>query len=153
MDALTPLRTPVSAHPPKAKPDARPMRLALGAGGLAALSALATAIVLPPRVVVQVPAGVPPAQALAPQQIDTPSASGTPTQVQRAIKYVQLAPGQTAPPGATVIPATAPTPITVVVNVPPAAQKQAAGKPAAGNPVAAPTPIVVKTTQSGKVVP
>jgi hypothetical protein len=153
MDASTPLRAPVLAHPAKAKPDARPMRLALGAGGIAALSALATAIVLPPRVVVQVPAAVPPAQALAPQQSDTAAASGTPLQVQRAIKYVQLLPGQTAPPGATVIPATAPTPITVVVNVPAAAGKPAAGKPAAGNPVAAPTPIVVKTTQSGKVVP
>jgi hypothetical protein len=80
-----------------------------------------------------------------------PQPSPTDVQVVRPIQYVQLSPGQTAPPGATVIPATAPTPITVVVTVP--APAQAAAKAPAAGKVAAPTPIVVKTTQSGKVVP
>jgi len=120
----------MNAHPPKAKPDARPMRIALGAGGLAAFSALLTAIVLPPKpAVVTVTTG-------SLQAVD-PAALGTPLQVQRPIQYIQLQPGQTAPPGATVIDATAPKPITVVTTVPAPAQK----------------PIYVKTTQSGKVVP
>ena len=67
-----------------------------------------------------------------------PLANPTAAQVQRPIQYVQLSPGQTAPPGATVIAASAPTPITLTVTVPaPAAQ----------------TPVVIKTTASGKVIP
>ncbi len=141
-----PLRSPVHAAGPKAKPDARPMRMALSAGGIAALSALAAAIVLPPRPAV-------PVSTVPEQSVPTlePQPSPTDLQVVRPIQYVQLSPGQTAPPGATVIPATAATPITVVVTVPaPAAPAQQA--PAAKK-VAAPTPIVIKTTQSGKVVP
>lgn len=128
---LTPLpvRSPINAHPPKAKPDPRPMRIALGAGGLAAFSALMTAIVLPPRptVVITTPDS---------QQAFDPAASATPLQVQRPVQYVQLQPGQTAPAGAKVIDAAAPKPVTVVTTVPAPAQK----------------PIYVKTTQSGKVV-
>lgn len=137
MDAPQPLRVPGADHTPKARPDARPMRLALGAGGLAAFSALAAAIVMPPRPVTQAPPVVPQ------KQTGTTSATGTPLQLQRPIRYVQLLPGETAPPGATVIPATAPTPITMIVTVPAPAQKQAP----------APQPITIKTTQSGKVVP
>lgn len=139
MDAPQPLRVLGAAHTPKARPDARPMRLALGAGGLAAFSALAAAIVMPPRPVTQAPAVVPQQQ----QQTGTTSATGTPLQLERPIRYVQLSPGETAPPGASVIPATAATPITMVVTVPAPAQKQAP----------APQPITIKTTQSGKVVP
>ncbi len=152
MDAPQPLRIagaarPVAAHPPKAKPDARPMRLALGAGGLAALSALAAAIVLPPRPATSTPV------AQIPQPTEgtvTAAPTGTPVQLQRPIRYVQLQPGETAPPGATVIPATAPTPITMIVTVPAPAQKQA-GAPAP--PPVAKQPVTVTTTQSGKVVP
>jgi hypothetical protein len=146
MAATQPMRASVHAAVPKAKPDARPMRMALSAGGIAALSALAAAIVLPPRPAV--PVIVTPEQST--PTVD-PQPSPTDVQIVRPIQYVQLSPGQTAPPGATVIPATAPTPITVVVTVP-APAKAAAKAPAAGK-VAAPTPIVVKTTQSGKVVP
>ena len=131
METPPPGRGPAPAHVVKARPDARPMRLALGAGAIATLSALATAIVLPPRPAIQT------IQQPALDPMGTPAT----VQLQRPIQYVQLLPGQTAPPGATVIPATAPPPITVVVNVPPPAQG------------AAPTPIIVKTTQSGKVVP
>ena len=97
-----PVRASNHAATPKAKPDARPMRMALGAGGIAAFSALAAAIVLPPQ-----PAQ--PAQVVVitqsqPQATD-PGPSATPLQVVRPIQYVQLLPGQTAPPGATVPPA------------------------------------------------
>jgi hypothetical protein len=102
------------------------MRMALGASGIAALSALVTAIVLPPK----------PAAALPVVPAYDASAPGSTIQVQRPVQYIQLAPGQTAPPGATVIDAAAPKPITIVTTVPAPAQK----------------PIVVKTSQSGKVV-
>jgi hypothetical protein len=136
MAAMQPVRPP--AHPPKSKPDARPMRMALGAGGIAALSALAAVIVLPPRSAAPVSA----TQNQQSQATD-PQASPTDIQLVRPIRYVQLSPGETAPPGATVIAASAPTPITVIVTVPaPAAPKAAAQ-----------TPTVIKTTQSGKVIP
>ena len=144
-----PVRASNHAATPKAKPDARPMRMALGAGGIAAFSALAAAIVLPPQ-----PAQ--PAQVVVitqsqPQATD-PGPSATPLQVVRPIQYVQLLPGQTAPPGATVIGASAPTPVTMVVTVPAPAPKAAPPAPPKVK-VAAPTPIVIKTTQSGKVIP
>lgn len=131
-----PARTPVPAltpkahasHAPKARPDARPMRLALSGGGIAVLSALAAAIVLPPR--------------QAAPAFDNQQAAGpvsTAMQVQRPVRYVQLSPGETAPPGATVIDAAAPTPQTVVVTITAAPQKAARG--------------VVRTSQSGKVGP
>ena len=141
-----PVRASNHAATPKAKPDARPMRMALGAGGIAAFSALAAAIVLPPQ-----PAQ--PAQVVVitqPQpQVTDPGPSATPLQVVRPIQYVQLLPGQTAPPGATVIGASAPTPVAMVVTVPAPAPKAAPPKVK----VAAPTPIIIKTTQSGKVIP
>ncbi|MFI5258892.1 MAG: hypothetical protein ACHQ01_04695 [Candidatus Limnocylindrales bacterium] len=139
MESQQPTRGQAPNHVAKAKPDARPMRLALGAGAIAALSALATAIILPPRPATQV---LTVQQPLSQPTVDPNATPGT-VQVQRPIQYVQLLPGQTAPPGATVIPATAPTPITVIVNVPAPAQKGGG----------APAPIIVKTTQSGKVVP
>lgn len=144
MESLVPSRNPTPIHAVKARPDARPMRFALSAGAIAAMSALATAIVLPPRPPVQASTIAQPQQPQAPQPTADPNATPAMLQVQRPIKYVQLLPGQTPPPGASVIPATAPTPITVVVTVPgPATQQKAA----------APAPIIVKTTQSGKVVP
>lgn len=144
------------------------MRLALGAGGLAAFSALATAIVLPPRPAVQAPVAILQQPTDAASPADAPT--GTPLGSSRPVRYVQLLPGQTAPPGASVIPATTPTSGTLVVTVPAPGNKQAAQNPPpkqvaqqpAPQPVAqatpapkppAPTPIIVKTTQSGKVVP
>ena len=98
----------------KAKPDPGPMRFALGAAGLAAFSALAAAIVMPPRPAVLQPAAV-----------------------QQPVQYIQLQPGQTAPPGAKVIDPAAPKPVTIVPTVPAPVQK----------------PVTIKTTQSGKVIP
>lgn len=124
-DSPTPLR-PVN-HAARSKPDAGPMRVVLGSAGLAILSAIASAIVAPPR----------PTVATQPQSAGQNPATGTPITVQQPIRYIQLLPGQTAPPGATVIDPAAPTPQVVVTTVPAPAQK----------------PIIVKTTQSGKVVP
>ena len=96
------------------RPDPTRLRVVLGAGGIATLSALITAIVVPPA----------------------PAAPTTFTQ-QRPIQYVQLAAGQSPPPGARVIDAKAPKPITIVTRVPAPAQQT----------------VVVRTTQSGKVIP
>jgi hypothetical protein len=107
------------------------MRIALGAGGVAAFSALLSAIVMPAQppvvtttVVVEQPAGP----------------TGTPITVQRPIRYVQLQPGQTAPPGAMVVDPSGPLPTAMVVTVP-------------APPAAAPKPIIIRTTQSGRVIP
>jgi hypothetical protein len=138
----SPSPTPrVSPHTPPArsKPDAKPMRIALGAGGIAAFSALAAAIVLPPR-----PAVLPTTPYLQQPVTNLP---GTVVATQAPILYLQLQPGQTAPPGAKVI-----------------SSSPAAAAPAAAAPVAAPAaarvaapvapkPIIVKTTQSGTVIP
>jgi len=117
--------TPTQAGPRPAspRPDPTHLRLVLGAGGIATLSALVTAIVVPPAPAVPVP-------------VATSVAPATVTQ-QRPVQYVQLAPGQSPPPGATVINAKAPKPITVVTTVPAPAQQT----------------VVVRTTQSGKVLP
>jgi hypothetical protein len=109
------------------------MRLALGAAGLAAFSALAAAIVLPPRPVVLPPAGA--GNAVAGNAVS--GQAGVSTAVQRPVQYVQLQPGQTAPPGARVIDPAAPKPVTIVTTVAAPPQK----------------PITIKTTQSGKVIP
>jgi hypothetical protein len=117
-----------NSHVVKSKPDPRPMRFALGAAGLAAFSALAAAIVMPPRPVVFQPA--------AGGQV-TSNATGAPAGVQQPVQYIQLQPGQTAPPGAKVIDPAAPKPVTIVTTVPAPAQQQ----------------VTIKTTQSGKVIP
>lgn len=106
MDIMPPARPSGHSQPAKSKPNPQPMRLAIGAGGIAALSALATAIVLPPR----------PATPVDAAQQDPPTSSQTdPTQADPAsvpsapIQYVLLSPGQSPPPGALVIQATAST--------------------------------------------
>jgi hypothetical protein len=149
------VRNPAQVHAPKAKPDARPMRMALGAGGLAAMSALATAIVMPPGPVAEIQ---PISQAQAPS-VDGQASStvdGQASPAERPIRYVQLAPGQTAPPGARVVDASASAAGTVVVGIPAPGGQTTAQQPAppaaTPKPVPAPTPIIIKTTQSGKPV-
>lgn len=114
-----------AARPSKVRPDPTPMRVAVGIGGLATLSGLVTAIFVVPAA-----APVTDAATLA------PPSPATVTQ-QRPVVYVQLQPGQTAPPGANVIDAKAPKPITIVTRVAAPAQKT----------------VIVHTTQSGTVVP
>ena len=116
--------TAAGGRPAAARPDPTRLRVALGAGGIATLSALITAIV------------VPPSSPTVPAPVATPGGSATVTR-QRPVRYVQLAPGQSPPPGATVIDAKAPKPITIVTRVPAPAQQT----------------VVVRTTQSGKVLP
>jgi hypothetical protein len=94
---------PVAARVVPARPDARPMRALIGLTGVAALSALATALAVPP-----------------------PASQNTTTVVQAQVepslpvthvtRYVQLKPGQTAPPNAPVKAAPAATPRVVVVT-------------------------------------
>ena len=111
----------------RARPDAASGRLALGVGGLAAASALVTAIVAPPTAAV--PAG--------PVAGAPPAAQPATVILQRPVQYIQLAPGQSPPPGARVIDAKAPKPITVVTTVPAPPQQT----------------VIVRTTQSGVVLP
>ena len=132
---------PARSDSRQSKPDARPMRFVYGAGAVAAMSVMAVGLVQPdfaatadqsnasdptgdPNAVAQVPGG---------------------TTVQHVTQYVHLQPGETAPPGAPVIAANAPTPRVVVThNV---ASGQAAA-PAAQPP--APRPA---TRQSGRPKP
>lgn len=126
-----PRPVPARSAAPKGKPSATAMRVVLGGGGLAVLSAIASAIVAPPQ-----PAVVAPAEVT--QSEMEPVATGTPIPVQRPVQYIQLQAGQTAPPGATVIDPAAPTPMTIVTTV--------------KAPAPARKPVVIKTTQSGKVI-
>jgi hypothetical protein len=121
---------PARPQPVKAKPDARPMRIALGAAGIAAFSAISAAIVMPPAPAVSAP--------MTYVQQPAPGGPGTVVAGQAPVLYVQLQPGQTAPPGAKVITSTPPP---------------AAAAPAAPAAPVAPKPIIVRTTQSGKVIP
>jgi hypothetical protein len=93
------------AHPASARsrPDPTGHRIALGFGGLAAASALATSFLAPTPAAAPVTAAV--------------TMDATPAVVPHVIRYVQLKPGQTAPPNATVSQAApAPTPRVVVVT-------------------------------------
>ena len=112
-----------TGRPPARRPNATPMRALIGAGGLAAVSAIGGAIVAQPQ------------PYTGPEIVaePTPIAPGTPVVAQRPVRYVQLEPGQTVPPGARVIQAGAPTPITVVTVVPAPPKRN----------------VVVTTTQSG----
>jgi hypothetical protein len=118
-----PGRVVVPVEAAGSRPDPTRARLLLGAGGLAALSALITAIAVPPAPVVSTLANTPTAPAMVSEQLP--------------VVYIQLTAGQSPPPGATVIDAKAPKPITIVTKVPAPAQRT----------------VVVRTTQSGKVVP
>ena len=119
---------PQAARPAAARPDPTRLRFALGAGGLATLSALVTAIVTPAPVAPAAPTGT-----------GTTTIAGTSATIAapRPVRYVQLAPGQSPPPGATVIDAKAPKPITIVTRV----------------PAPGPQTVVVRTNQSGKPLP
>lgn len=79
------------------------MRLVYGATGLAALTALTTAIVAPPSTASSSPAAA------------VSNAAATPA-IRQVTRYVTLQPGQTAPPQAVVTQLPAPSPRTVVVT-------------------------------------
>ncbi|MGZ9230283.1 MAG: hypothetical protein ACXW4H_03290 [Candidatus Limnocylindrales bacterium] len=82
------------------------MRLMAGFVGLASLSAIAAGL-LP---------GVVPASAGTTAGTTVAAADSTPAAVRHVTRYVQLKPGQTAPPQAPVVAAPKPTPRVVVVT-------------------------------------
>lgn len=93
-------------QPAKARPDPAPMRLAFGLTGLAAASAIVTALVAPSG-----------ADAVGGTSPTTLTAAIDPAPVVRhVVRYVQLQPGQVAPPQAVVRQAPTPQPRVVVVT-------------------------------------
>lgn len=102
-----------SASTPKARPDARPLRIAFGMGAVATASALITAFAAPG-------AGT----ATTTVQTTVTQPVGPAPSVTHIIQYVQLKPGQTAPPKAVVKQAPAPPPKVVVVTT----TRQSGGK-------------------------
>lgn len=125
------------------KPDPRPMRFVYGAGAVAAMSVMAVGLVQPDfAATADQPASNAPTtdpNAVAPAPADVA--------VRHVTEYIHLKPGQTAPPGATVIAADAPTPRVVVTHNQPAGggASQPAARPQAPAPAPAP-----RTRQSGK---
>ena len=94
------------ARPAKARPDPAPMRLAFGLTGLAAASAIVTALVAPSG-----------ADAVGGTSLTTVMvATDPPPVVRHIVRYVQLQPGQVAPPQAVVRQAPSPQPRVVVVT-------------------------------------
>lgn len=96
---------PLAAKKPR--PDPGPIRIALGLTGVATATALMTAFLGP--------AGGASADTVA-TPTDPPAAAVPAPKVRHVIKYVQLKPGQTAPPKAVVKQAPAPKPRVVVVT-------------------------------------
>lgn len=130
---------PVQAE--RAKPDARPMRVVYGAGAVAAVSVMTVGLIQPtwdssssdptspPDVA---PSGD---AAIADQPRNNGQSHSNASQpapdVRHVIRYVQLKPGQHAPPGARVITPGAPTPRIITVHSPPTTT---GGNPPAANP-------------------
>ena len=100
------------AATPKARPDPRPLRIAFGMGAVATASALITAFAAPG-------AGT----ATTTVQTTVTGAEAAAPSVRHIIQYVQLKPGQTAPPKAVVKQAPALPPKVVVVTT-----RQSGGK-------------------------
>ena len=102
----------------RVKPDPRPLRIAFGMAGLAATTALLTALASPP------PAGAAAGSAtdIAQTTVTLPAEPAQP--VKHVIQYVQLKPGQTAPPNATVKVVPTPKPRVVTITT-----KQSGAKP------------------------
>lgn len=79
----------------------------VGFVGLASMSAIAAGLL---------PGAVRPASA-GPVSVATAATDSSTSAVRHVTRYVQLKPGQTAPPQASVVPAAKPTPRVVVVTV------------------------------------
>ena len=116
------------------------MRIVYGAGAVAALSVMAVGLVQPDYAATadQTPGTDPTTEP------NVAQGQGN-IQIRHVTQYIQLKPGQTAPPGATVIAGNAPTPRVVVThNGPSGPVTQPAPQPPAPKPV---------THQSGKPRP
>jgi hypothetical protein len=119
------------------------MRLVYGAASVAALSVLTVGLSHPaPPAPVEVAFD---ANAQLPPATDPPAPAQT-LEVTHLINYVHLLPGQTAPPGATVIAPDAPAPKVVVTTVPAPTAKPVAKT----TTTTTTTKTTVKTRQSGK---
>jgi hypothetical protein len=95
---------------PRSKPDSGPLRLAIGMSGVALASAMATALLASAGTA----AGTAGGGGIAQTTVILPAQPTPP--VTHVVKYVQLNPGQTAPPQAVVKQAPAPTPRVVTVT-------------------------------------
>lgn len=156
------------------KPDPRPMRVVYGAGAVAVVSVMAVGLVQP-----DFSSGADQQATSDPQIADAnvgqdgtsngrsdQSGNGTTqpaAQVRHVIKYIHLKPGQTAPPGATVITRGQPTPRIVTANNPGPTQAPGRNNPPPVNnppPKTNPPPVhqpppptprpTTKTHQSGR---
>jgi len=153
------------------------MRLVYGAGAVAAVSVIAVGLVQPDFAATADQPAIDPGSAdTTLVEVGTSAAKGgkavraaAPTpevRVKHVVKYIHLKPGQTPPPGATVIDPGQPTPRIVVANRPTTNQSssrtnnQANSKPPAAKPPAAKPPVAqapkptpkppVRTRQSGR---
>ena len=125
------------------------MRVVYGATAMAAAGVIAVGLFQPATA----PTAADQANPLAPQGGSGPgaaaqSATSGDVVVRHVIQYVHLKPGQTAPPGATVITRNAPAPRVVVTHNAPAGQPSAPKQPAARQPAPPPAP-PVRTRTSG----
>jgi hypothetical protein len=117
---------PPNRPEPKKRPDPRPMRLAIGASAMAAVSVMSVGLV-------RFPATAPAADAVSDPGPTTVMAD---VKINHVIQYVHLKPGQKAPAGAKVITPNAPAPRVIVTR--------------ASAPVLAPQrQVIVRTRQSG----
>ncbi len=145
---VTRAQRPAAARP--GRPDPRPMRVVYGASAVAVAGVITAGLFQP----VTTPAAADPTTD--PLAAQSGIGSGVADQitpasdvvVKHVIKYVHLKPGQTAPPGATVITPNAPAPRVVVTHNAPANQPSAP-QPAARQPAPKPAPAPVKTRTSG----
>jgi hypothetical protein len=129
--ANMPVRIPSERKP---RPDPGPIRIAVGLTGMATATALITAFLSPAAGTTAGASGGATPITVASTTDPIVAAAAEPS-VRHVIRYVQLQPGQTAPPAAVVQQAPAPAPATAVV------------KPA---PTPKPRVVVVTTRQSGK---
>jgi hypothetical protein len=133
---------PARSQSKPSKPDPRPMRFVYGAGAVAAMSVMAVGLVQPDFAATADQPASPDGTA-----VDSNAVAQVPADVavRHVTQYIHLKPGQTAPPGATVITANAPTPRVVVTRSQPA--NPPAAQPAPRPQAPAPKPA---TRQSGK---
>lgn len=150
--AVSSIEAPATA--PRRKPDPNPMRLMLGFAGIAAVSALTAAMV--PSIA---PAPVDGSDAVDAAATDPAADAGTPgsdqaqvdvAPVQHITRYVLLQPGETPPPGATVMDPSQAAAAVAATNAP---STSATARPTA-KPTPQPTPKpkrkVTRTRQSGQ---
>jgi len=103
-EAARPVARPTMGDlPAKSRPDARPMRLVFGAGGIAAISIMTVGLVKPDLGASADLADAIPSAADASDALPTGEASGRDRDGRQVVRYVYLQPGQRPPAGAQVI--------------------------------------------------